>query len=78
MVDGEPSTEMSADKSRALLAYLVLESDRAHDRNTLIVLFWVGYKSGENLGFDSLTFLMKGPIVAVNDERKMSSTHAGG
>lgn len=37
---GEPVTDFATDKARALLAYLVLESDRPHRRDALAGLLW--------------------------------------
>ncbi|MBV7337272.1 hypothetical protein KFU94_55390 [Chloroflexi bacterium TSY] len=48
-LDGEPIAGMSADKSRALLAYLVVESDRAHSRSSLIGLLWPDYPQKDAL-----------------------------
>jgi len=39
-LDGEPVTGFESDKVRALLAYLALEADRPHRRDTLAELFW--------------------------------------
>lgn len=39
-LDGEPITAFESDKVRALLAYLAVESDRPHRRETLAALFW--------------------------------------
>lgn len=38
--DGEPLTDFATDKTRALLAYLAVESDRPHRRDTLAGLLW--------------------------------------
>ncbi len=38
--DGAPVTEFRSDKVRALLAYLALEADRPHRRDTLAGLLW--------------------------------------
>jgi DNA-binding SARP family transcriptional activator len=35
-----PPLQFQTNKVRALLAYLALESDRAHERATLVGLFW--------------------------------------
>ena len=40
MLDGEPVTVFESDKVRALLAYLAVESDRPHRRETLAGLLW--------------------------------------
>ncbi|NIV32087.1 MAG: SARP family transcriptional regulator, partial [Anaerolineae bacterium] len=39
-LDGEPVTGFESDKVRALLAYLVLEVDRPHRRDTLAEMLW--------------------------------------
>jgi DNA-binding SARP family transcriptional activator len=38
--DGEPLTDFATDKARALLAYLAVEADRPHRRDTLAGLLW--------------------------------------
>jgi DNA-binding SARP family transcriptional activator len=40
MLDGTPITRFESDKVRALLAYLVVEADRPHWRETLMAMFW--------------------------------------
>jgi DNA-binding SARP family transcriptional activator len=42
-LDGEPVTGFASDKVRALLAYLVVESDRPHRREALAGLLWPDY-----------------------------------
>lgn len=42
-LDGEPVTGFASDKVRALLAYLVAESDRPHRREALAGLLWPDY-----------------------------------
>ena len=39
-LDGEPVTGFVSDKVRALLAYLAVEADRPHRRETLAGLLW--------------------------------------
>ena len=39
-LDGEPATTFESDKARALLAYLAVEADRPHRRETLAGLLW--------------------------------------
>jgi DNA-binding SARP family transcriptional activator len=39
-LDSRPSPRFQTNKVRALLAYLALEADRAHERATLVGLFW--------------------------------------
>lgn len=39
-LDGEPITDFESDKVRALLAYLAVECDRPHRRETLVGLLW--------------------------------------
>jgi DNA-binding SARP family transcriptional activator len=39
-LDGEPITGFESDKVRALLAYLAVEADRPHRRETLVGLLW--------------------------------------
>ncbi|MBN2005010.1 MAG: tetratricopeptide repeat protein [Anaerolineae bacterium] len=39
-VDGEPVPGFATDKARALLAYLAVESERPHRRDTLATLLW--------------------------------------
>ncbi|MBN1810736.1 MAG: tetratricopeptide repeat protein [Anaerolineae bacterium] len=38
--DGEPVTDFATDKARALLAFLTVEADRPHRRDTLAGLLW--------------------------------------
>src|SRR5512143_1465795 len=40
LVDGQPLIGFVSNKVRALLAYLALESERPHSRETLIGLLW--------------------------------------
>jgi len=40
MLDGAPVTEFKTNKVQALLAYLAVEADRAHDRQKLAGLLW--------------------------------------
>ena len=42
-LDGEPVTGFDSNKVRALLAYLAVEADRAHRRESLAALLWPGY-----------------------------------
>jgi DNA-binding SARP family transcriptional activator/predicted ATPase len=42
-LDGKPVTGFATDKTRALLAYLVVEADRPHSRKTLAGLLWPDY-----------------------------------
>ena len=42
-LDGRPITSFRSNKVRALLAYLALESDRRHARDSLAGLLWPGY-----------------------------------
>lgn len=39
-LDGEPTTHFTSDKTRALLAYLVMEAQRPHRRESLCALLW--------------------------------------
>ncbi len=39
-LDGEPVTSFESNKVRALLAYLAVEADRPHRRDSLAALFW--------------------------------------
>ena len=39
-VDGQPATDFDSNKVRALLAYLAVESDRPHRRETLAGMLW--------------------------------------
>jgi len=39
-LDGEPATNFTSDKTRALLAYLVMEAHRSHRRESLCALLW--------------------------------------
>jgi DNA-binding SARP family transcriptional activator len=43
VLDGQVVTAFESDKVRALLAYLAVESDRAHSRAALATLLWPGY-----------------------------------
>lgn len=38
--DGQPLTRFRSERSRALLAYLAVESDRPHRREVLSTMFW--------------------------------------
>ena len=42
-LDEEPVSAFQSDKVRALLAYLAVEADRAHRRETLAGLLWPDY-----------------------------------
>jgi predicted ATPase/DNA-binding SARP family transcriptional activator len=42
-LDSQPVTSFEADKVRALLAYLAVESDHSHRREGLAALFWPGW-----------------------------------
>jgi len=42
-LDGEPVTGFDSNKVRALLAYLAVEANRAHRRESLATLLWPGY-----------------------------------
>ena len=42
-LDGSPLTGFKSDKVRALLTYLVVETDRPHRRESLAGLFWPDY-----------------------------------
>ena len=42
-LDGEPAVSFDSNKVRALLAYLAVESGRAHRRESLAALLWPGY-----------------------------------
>lgn len=46
-LQGKPVTDFESDKARALLAYLVIESDRAHRRKELSYLFWTDYPEAQ-------------------------------
>lgn len=39
-LDGRPTQNFRSQKARALLAYLVMEGGRPHERATLAALFW--------------------------------------
>jgi predicted ATPase/DNA-binding SARP family transcriptional activator len=43
LLDGTPVTTLESDKVRALLAYLAVEADRPHRRETLVGLLWPDY-----------------------------------
>lgn len=43
ILDGEPATGFESNKVRALLAYLAVEADRPHPRETLAGLLWSDY-----------------------------------
>lgn len=45
--DGQPIPGLTSSKIQALLAYLALEADRAHPRETLAALLWPDH-SGHN------------------------------
>lgn len=40
LLDGEPAPNLTSDKTRALLAYLVVEAKRPHRRESLCALLW--------------------------------------
>ena len=48
-LDGQPVTRFESAKVRALLAYLAVEADRPHPRETLIGLLWPGYAQSSAL-----------------------------
>jgi DNA-binding SARP family transcriptional activator/predicted ATPase/energy-coupling factor transporter ATP-binding protein EcfA2 len=48
-LDGQPITDFKSNKARALLAYLAVESDRAHRREVLAGLLWADYPNREAL-----------------------------
>src|SRR5512136_1193048 len=43
MLDGQPVTGFEADKVRALLVYLAVESAHPHRREQLATMFWPGW-----------------------------------
>jgi predicted ATPase len=45
-LDGKPITGFKMEKARALLAYLAVERDRPHRRQSLVGLLWPGYPEG--------------------------------
>ncbi|HSG42807.1 MAG TPA: AAA family ATPase [Anaerolineales bacterium] len=49
-LDGQPVTGFKSNKVRALLAYLAVESDKPHRRETLAGLFWPEWPEREALG----------------------------
>jgi len=49
LFDGRPVSGFGSDKVRALLAYLVVESDRAHRREVLAGLLWPRVTDGNAL-----------------------------
>ncbi|MBI5302036.1 MAG: tetratricopeptide repeat protein [Chloroflexi bacterium] len=49
MLDGEPITSFESHKVRALLAYLAVENDRPHARETLAGLLWPDFPNREAL-----------------------------
>ena len=48
-LDSQPVTGFRSDKVRLLLAYLVVEADLAHRRDSLAGLFWPGYAQSSAL-----------------------------
>ena len=59
-LDGQPATGFVSDKARALLFYLVVETDRAFRRETLAGLLWPGYPEGTALRFRSFQLWASG------------------
>ncbi|MCX6032066.1 MAG: winged helix-turn-helix domain-containing protein, partial [Chloroflexi bacterium] len=49
LVNGEPAVELRGQKVLALLAYLALEADRPHRRETLAALFWPEQPENQSL-----------------------------
>ncbi len=49
-IDGEPLTGLTSARARALLAYLAVESDRAHRRGALAALLWPDQPEQSALG----------------------------
>ncbi|MFZ5821224.1 MAG: ATP-binding protein [Chloroflexota bacterium] len=49
-LDGQPVTGFKSNKVRALLAYLAVESDKPHRRETLAGLLWPDWSDRESLG----------------------------
>ncbi len=46
LIDGVPISLFESDKVRALLAYLAVEADRSHRRETLVGLLWPDCSEG--------------------------------
>jgi DNA-binding SARP family transcriptional activator len=66
-LDDEPVTAFATDKTRALLAYLAVEADRAHRREALAGLLWPDYP--ERSARRSLTSALAALRQAIGDRQ---------
>lgn len=64
-LDGQPITGFKSNKVRALLAYLVVEADKPHRRETLAGLLWPDWSEREALG--NLRYTLSDLRRAIND-----------
>ncbi len=70
-LDGQPITDFKSIKVRALLAYLAVEADRPHSRETLAGLLWPEY--ADRAALDNLRYTLSDLRGAIGDRHATPS-----